>query len=132
MLAANLRLLTAIAEGDWTTYTELCDPTLTAFEPESRGHLIEGLPFHQFYFDLGGIQGPHNTTMSSPHVRLLPGDVAVLSYVRLVQKLAGDGSPMVTGAEETARLAAASRPLAACAFPPHANCLIAPHKKSPD
>jgi calcium/calmodulin-dependent protein kinase (CaM kinase) II len=101
VLAANARLLNAIAAGDWKTYAELCDPTLTAFEPESRGHLIEGLPFHQFYFDLGGVQGPHNTTMSSPHVRLLPGEVAVLSYVRLVQKLASDGSPIVTGAEET-------------------------------
>jgi calcium/calmodulin dependent protein kinase II association protein len=101
VLAANARLLAAIADGDWTTYAELCDPTISAFEPESRGHLVEGLPFHRFYFDLGGIQGPHNTTMSSPHVRLLPGEVAVLSYVRLVQKLAADGGPLVTGAEET-------------------------------
>lgn len=101
VLAANARLLAAIAGGDWATYAELCDPTITAFEPESRGHLVEGLPFHRFYFDLGGVKGPHNTTMSSPHVRLLPGDVAVLSYVRLVQKLAADGSPVVSGAEET-------------------------------
>jgi calcium/calmodulin-dependent protein kinase (CaM kinase) II len=101
VLAANARLLAAIAGGDWATYAELCDPTITAFEPESRGHLVEGLPFHRFYFDLGGVKGPHNTTMSSPHVRLLPGDVAVVSYVRLVQKLAADGSPVVSGAEET-------------------------------
>jgi calcium/calmodulin-dependent protein kinase (CaM kinase) II len=101
VLTANAKLLTSIAAGDWATYAELCDPSITCFEPESRGHLIEGMPFHRFYFDLGGVKGPHNTTMSSPHVRLLGSDVAVVSYVRLVQKLATDGSPMVAGAEET-------------------------------
>jgi len=101
VLTANAKLLASIAGGDWATYAELCDPSITCFEPESRGHLIEGMPFHRFYFDLGGVKGPHNTTMSSPHVRLLGSDVAVVSYVRLVQKLAADGSPMVAGAEET-------------------------------
>ena len=101
VLTLNARLLAAIVAGDWATYAELCDPTLSAFEPESRGHLVEGMAFHRFYFDLGGTPGPHNTTMSSPHVRLLGTDVAVVSYVRLVQKLAADGSPVVTGAEET-------------------------------
>jgi hypothetical protein len=31
------RLLDGIAAGDWNTYTELCDASLTAFEPESCG-----------------------------------------------------------------------------------------------
>jgi calcium/calmodulin-dependent protein kinase (CaM kinase) II len=38
--------------------------------------------------------------MASPHVRLL-GDVAVISYVRLNQRLAADGSPFTTSFEET-------------------------------
>ena len=29
----------------------LCDPHLTAFEPEALGNLVEGLEFHKFYFD---------------------------------------------------------------------------------
>ena len=29
------------------------DPRLTAFEPEARGNLVEGLEFHKFYFDNG-------------------------------------------------------------------------------
>ena len=29
----------------------LCDPHLTAFEPEAIGNLVEGLEFHKFYFD---------------------------------------------------------------------------------
>ena len=33
--------------------------TLTAFEPEALGHLVEGLAFHRFYFELGGVPGHH-------------------------------------------------------------------------
>ena len=29
------------------------DPHLTAFEPEARGNLVEGLEFQKFYFDNG-------------------------------------------------------------------------------
>ena len=29
----------------------LCDPNMTAFEPEAIGNLVEGLEFHKFYFD---------------------------------------------------------------------------------
>ena len=100
VLEANARLLKSIAAADWTTYAELCDPTLTCFEPESRHQLVEGLPFHRFYFDLGAASGPGETTMASPNVRFLGPDAAVLSYVRLVQKLV-DGKPIVSGAEET-------------------------------
>lgn len=34
-----------------TQYRRLCDPHLTAFEPEAIGNLVEGLEFHKFYFD---------------------------------------------------------------------------------
>jgi calcium/calmodulin dependent protein kinase II association protein len=101
VVACNQRLLTSIAMGDWVTYSELCDPTLTAFEPESKGQLIEGLAFHRFYFDLGGTRGPHHTTMAAPNVRMLGEDVAIVSYVRLVQKLDDAGVPVVAAAEET-------------------------------
>jgi hypothetical protein len=69
VLHVNKRLLSSIADGDWKTYAELCDPNITAFEPEARGQLVEGMDFHRFYFDQGGIAGAHNTTMCSPHVR---------------------------------------------------------------
>jgi len=101
LLQLNQRLLDAIADGDWKTYAELCDPAITAFEPEARGHLIEGLDFHQFYFDLGGAAGPHNTTMSSPNVWMLGSEAGVVSYVRLVQKLDSAGNPIVAMSEET-------------------------------
>lgn len=100
VLELNQRLLDSIAEGDWETYSSLCDPTLTAFEPEARGHLVEGMEFHRFYFDLGSGGGPRNNTMASPHVRVM-GDVAVISYVRLVQRLDEAGRPVTICGEET-------------------------------
>lgn len=29
----------------------MCDPAVTAFEPEALGNLVEGLDFHRFYFE---------------------------------------------------------------------------------
>jgi len=105
LLALNQKLLVAIVGGDWKTYAELCDPTLTCFEPEARGHVVEGMPFHRFYFELGA-SAPKpavatNVTMASPHVRLLGGDGAVLSYIRLNQKLNAAGEPVTVAVEET-------------------------------
>jgi calcium/calmodulin-dependent protein kinase (CaM kinase) II len=100
VLRLNQRLLDSITMGDWATYQELCDPALTAFEPEALGQLVEGLAFHRFYFDLGGVRGRHQTTMCCPRVRLM-GEVAVLSYVRLVQRLGSDGAPLTLSTAET-------------------------------
>jgi ketosteroid isomerase-like protein len=100
LLELNQRLLDSIAQGDWATYQELCDPSLTAFEPEGKGQLIEGLPFHHFYFQLGGFQGPRQTTMCAPRVRVM-GDVAVVAYVRLNQRVGADGTAATVAFEET-------------------------------
>ena len=100
LISLTTRLLGAIADGDWSTYTELCDPTLTCFEPEARGHMVQGMPFHKFYFDLGG-SNPGHTTIASPHVRFLGLEVAVVSYVRLVQHLDSADQPQTHCFEET-------------------------------
>ena len=100
ILDLNKQLLDRIAKGDWESYIELCDPTITAFEPEGRGHLIRGLDFHRFYFDLGVAEGPRNTTMASPKVRVM-GEVALVTYVRLVQYLDESSTPVTTHYEET-------------------------------
>jgi hypothetical protein len=101
LLELNQRLLESIMVSDWETYTALCDPTISAFEPEARGQLVEGLDFHGFYFERGAVQGPYNTTMASPHVRLMGDDAAVVCYVRLVQRLDDTGKPITTRGEET-------------------------------
>ena len=104
LLQLSRELLRCIDRQDWEAYARLCDPTLTAFEPEAVGHLIEGLDFHQFYFPK---QTPGNTTgdigklssISSPHVRLM-GDTAVVSYIRLVQRRS-EGNFTTAAVEET-------------------------------
>ena len=110
LLAINRRLLESIAASDWATYEELCDPSLTCFEPESRGQWVEGMDFHHFYFNLvdrhadtaqrSAVGGSVNITISTPHVRVM-GDVAVISFIRLVQKLDGSGNPITARSEET-------------------------------
>jgi len=101
ILDLTRQLLTAIANGDWRTYERLCAADITCFEPEARGHLVEGLPFHQFYFNLGGHIGPLQTTLAAPKVRMLGPDAALIAYVRLVQAVGGDGQPGVRASEET-------------------------------
>ena len=105
VLDLNRRLLTAVASGDWKTYCQLVAEDITCFEPEAKGQIIEGLPFHKFYFDLaaGKPQGASHvtTTLASPVVKMLGDDVAVVCYVRLVQKLDASGSPVVSSGEET-------------------------------
>ena len=100
LLDLTQQLLDSIASGDWETYEKLCDPTLTAFEPESRGHLVEGMDFHRFYFNLAG-DGPRNTTIASPRVRLLGENAAVVSYIRLTQYVGDSGEPQTSRFEET-------------------------------
>lgn len=101
LLALTRQLLTAIADRDWKTYSELCDPSLSCFEPEAVGQLIEGMEFHKFYFDLQGGSGKQNTTLASPHVRLLGQDAAIVSYVRLVQKSDSGTEPETAAFNET-------------------------------
>ena len=102
LLELSRKLLTSIDAGDWKTYVSLCDESITCFEPEALGHLVAGMPFHQFYFDLPGTptKPAKQSSIASPHVRLM-GDAAVVSYIRVVQKLDGSGAPLSTAAMET-------------------------------
>ena len=95
----NMQLLDAIDHGDLETYRELCDPSLTAFEPEALGNLVEGLGFHETYFG-SPTSGKRKSSVRAPHIRLL-GDTAVVAYVRLVQSTTNDGQHSTTAFEET-------------------------------
>jgi calcium/calmodulin-dependent protein kinase (CaM kinase) II len=103
LLDLNQRLLESIIAGDWKTYESLCDSSISCFEPEARGQLALGMPFHKYYFELpGGPQKPaKNVTMSQPHVRLMGDDAAVICYVRLTQSLDANGQPQTGRMEET-------------------------------
>ena len=95
------QLLDCIARADWETYQTLCDPTLSAFEPEASGQLVEGLDFHRYYFDLGPRKTPAHTTLCAPHVRMLGDDAAVVSYVRLIQVVDQAGASQTLRFAET-------------------------------
>ena len=101
LLDLTERLLASIAARDWATYQSLCDASLTAFEPEARGQLVEGLAFHKYYFELGGSKTPSNATICAPHVRMLGEDAAVVSYVRLTQHVDASGAAQTAKCEET-------------------------------
>ncbi len=100
ILSLTQRLLDAIDRQDWSTYEELCDPSLTACEPEALGHRVCGLEFHHYYFRLEGSGRPRRSEIVDPHVRQI-GDAVILSYVRLVQSTSADGSPRTDAFEET-------------------------------
>ena len=62
----------------------MCDPSLSCFEPEALGNLVEGIVFHEFYFKLKSDVIQKQSTISSPNVRLM-NDSAVVTYIRVVQ-----------------------------------------------
>ena len=65
LLDLSHQLLAAVADGDWKAYHRLVAEDLTCFEPEARGQLVEGLPFHEFYFTLpAGAAKPVTNTMA--------------------------------------------------------------------
>ncbi len=95
-------LLESIVEGNWDAYADLCDPSITCFEPEALGNLVEGMDFHRYYFSLERPKAPRpvQVTLASPHVRIC-GDTAIVSYVRLTQVVDAAGSPLTRSCEET-------------------------------
>jgi UMP-CMP kinase len=93
VLSCNKELLSAIAAGDYAAYTELCAEDISCFESEAVGHRVDGLPFHKFYFDNGNSLnkgGGHQSTMVDAKVKLF-GDVALVTYTRLVQTVTKEG-----------------------------------------
>jgi ketosteroid isomerase-like protein len=102
LLQLSRKLLNSIDGGDWATYVSLCDESITCFEPEATGQLVTGLPFHKFYFDLPATPSKpaRQSTIASPQVRLI-GDAAIVTYVRVVQKLDANSSPVTVMAMET-------------------------------
>ena len=96
------KLLESIAARDYQTYESLVDESLTCFEPEAVGHLVEGRAFHEYYFKLPKEnETPINTTMIRPHVRMCGDNVGIVCYARLTQKLNDEGSPETEYCEET-------------------------------
>ncbi|HBV62755.1 MAG TPA: DUF4440 domain-containing protein [Rhodopirellula sp.] len=97
------QLVESIVHSDWEIYTKLCAEDLTAYEPEANGHLVKGMAFHQHYFDMQNVSPYANatTTLSSPFVRMLGEDAAVIAYVRLTQRVGADNQSTTSSTQET-------------------------------
>ena len=97
------QLVDSIVQSDWESYTKLCAEDLTAYEPEANGHLVKGMSFHKHYFDMQNASPYANatTTLSSPAVRLLGENAAVIAYIRLTQRVGSDGKSMTSSTQET-------------------------------
>lgn len=98
-------LLDSVSAADWESYQALCCEDLTAYEPETHGHLIEGLAFHKYYFDLEAPADqvsapPSKSTIAQPYVRVID-DVAIIAYTRVVQSVSSDGTPGTSASQET-------------------------------
>ena len=102
ILDINQAMLESVAAGDWENYSRVCSPEISCFEAESEGHLVEGLPFHRYYFELPSqsTTTPVRVTMARPHLRWLSDDAVVISYTRLTQKI-HNGEPITTRCCET-------------------------------
>uniref|UniRef100_A0AAF5PI69 Calcium/calmodulin-dependent protein kinase type II n=2 Tax=Wuchereria bancrofti TaxID=6293 RepID=A0AAF5PI69_WUCBA len=97
------QLLDAISCKDYESYSRLCDPSMTCFEPEALGNLIEGMDFHKFYFDNNsGTRGPKiHTTLLNPNVHLMGDEGACIAYIRLTQFIDKNGDARSRQAQET-------------------------------
>lgn len=97
------QLIEAISNGDFECYTKMCDPGMTAFEPEALGNLVEGLDFHRFYFEnlWSRSNKPLHTTILNPHIHLMGDESACIAYIRITQYLDASGVPRTAQSEET-------------------------------
>uniref|UniRef100_A0A8K9Y611 calcium/calmodulin-dependent protein kinase n=1 Tax=Oncorhynchus mykiss TaxID=8022 RepID=A0A8K9Y611_ONCMY len=97
------QLIEAISNGDFESYTKMCDPSVTAFEPEALGNLVEGLDFHRFYFEnlWSKNSKPVHTTILNPHIHLIGEEAACIAYIRITQYIDTNGMPRTAQSEET-------------------------------
>lgn len=79
VLSTLRTLVESIPVGDFDTYKKLTHENLTAFEPESKSHLVEGLPFHEFFMNRPEKNAEFHTEMINPVVKVF-GDTAYAAY----------------------------------------------------
>ena len=63
-------LLSSIQRADIPTYRQLVSETLTCFEPETRGHRVEGIDFHVFQTESQEIPRRFHLELVDPIIRV--------------------------------------------------------------
>ncbi|CAF4897805.1 calcium/calmodulin-dependent protein kinase type II alpha chain [Pieris napi] len=101
VIKATEILLDAINNGDYETYSKLCDPHVTSFDPDSLGNLIEGVEYYKFFIDNTPNNIKTNTTILNPRVQLLGEDVAIIAYVCITQSVDSEGRRATHQHQET-------------------------------
>lgn len=103
LLRVTTQLLASIDARDLETYRALTAPDLTSFEPEAKGHRIDGLPFHEFFLSRPLRPGSSaRSEILNFHARTLGPNSAVACYTRITQKHDGDsGAFRLSHANET-------------------------------
>lgn len=100
LIALNQKLLDSISNHDWETYASLVAEDLTCYEPQANGQLVEGLPFHKFYFDHPSGDAIQSTMCAVKVIPMGPDHAAVL-FSRLMQVSHMDGGESNLQFEET-------------------------------
>eukprot|EP00049_Salpingoeca_infusionum_P018125 m.355872 g.355872 ORF g.355872 m.355872 type:complete len:467 (-) comp17368_c0_seq1:295-1695(-) len=86
----NAKLLESVRTKDWKTFSDLCDPNVTGFEPDGHGVLLTGLEFHKMYFEQEGAQLSSKSTIVHSKTRVY-GNAAVTVFTHLLQTATGAG-----------------------------------------
>lgn len=122
IIHATELLLNALNQGDYETYTQLCDPHMTSFEPENLGNLIDNMEYRRLGMDqarqlqlqhLKATQDPRASAVATsaasrqysiimnPSVYLLGEDAASIAYTKLSQLISAGQLIGVEKSEET-------------------------------
>jgi calcium/calmodulin-dependent protein kinase (CaM kinase) II len=92
-------LLHAIRSGDNDFYKKHVSADLTCFEPESQGHIVDGLPFHEFFMTNFKNEDPYHLELIRPTIRVY-GDTGYTAYTMVILKKT-EGKAVMTKVNET-------------------------------
>lgn len=94
-----LKMLHAIKQGDADTYTRLTSKELTCIEPETGGHIVDGLPFHLFLVERTSNDQEYHIEVVNPKIKVYD-DTAYTSYTLIVTRW-DEGEPVFNQFYET-------------------------------
>lgn len=131
MIKLTKLLLNALNQGDYETYTRLCDPHMTSFEPENLGNLIDNMEYRRLALDqarqmqLNHIQlerqASHLSSSSSQQVAI--ATAAAAAAAATCAKPAAGGQSQAS--QQQAALAAAQAAIAGLSLSSSSNEAIA-------